>query len=135
MEIVSFLNQDASLLSGVVVVLKFDIVQAYIRPFKSTLINILDLIFTGIFILLSVITLYLYSKTSGYDKVNIAVYVSGVLALFFVCLVIVFHLHIVVKRTKWYNSLPVIQAKFNLKDNWKSLSQSFLTESKNWQFR
>ena len=57
---------------------------------------------------------------------NIAVYVLGVLALFFVCLVIVFHLHIVVKQTKWYNtSLPVIQAKFNLKDNWKSLSQSF----------
>jgi len=64
---------EALLLSNIIVVLVFAIWQAYIRPFKNTLINILDLIFMGIFILLSIITLYLYPSTSGYDKVNIAV--------------------------------------------------------------
>ena len=61
-EIVSvlFSDQEILLVLSVIVVLAFAIVQVYTFPFKNALINIMDLMFTGIFILLSVVTLYLY---------------------------------------------------------------------------
>ena len=121
---VLFSYQEASLLSGVVVVLAFAIVQAYIHPFKNTLINVLDLMFTGIFTLLSVITLYLYPTTSGYDEVNIGVNILGFVAFFLFCLVIVFHIHNVVKHTKWYNRVvSALEMKFNVKEKWNHFSQ------------
>ncbi|XP_065915059.1 uncharacterized protein [Dysidea avara] len=132
MESVLFSYQEASLLSGVVVVLAFAIVQAYIHPFKNTLINVLDLTFTGIFILLSVITLYLYPSTSGYDEVNIAVNVLGFVAFFFFLVVIVFHIHNAVKHTKWYNRVvSVLQERLKLKEKWEYL---FPSETKDLEF-
>ena len=125
MESVLFSYQEASLLSGVVVVLAFAIVQAYIHPFKNTLVNILDLTFTGIFILLSVITLYLYPSTSGYDKVNIAVYVLVLVAFFFFLVVIAVHVHNAVKHTRWYNhAIFVVDKKLKVKEKWEYLFSS-----------
>ena len=133
-EIVSvlFSDQETSLLLSVVVVSAFAIVQVYIFPFKSTLINILDLVFTGIFILLSMIIVYLSPSTSGYKKVNIAVNVLGSVAFFFACLVIVFHVHNVVKQTKWYNrAVPALEMKFNLKKRWNHSSQNTVHQENN----
>ena len=95
--------QEALLLSVVIAVLAFAIVQAYIRPFKNTIINILDLIFMGIFILLSVITLYIYPSTSSYAEVNIAVKVLGSVAFVLFCFVLVFHVHNIIKKTDRYS--------------------------------
>ena len=132
MESVLFSYQEASLLSGVVVVLAFAIVQAYIHPFKNTLINVLDLTFTGIFILLSVITLYLYPSTSGYDEVNIAVNVLGFVAFSFFLIVIAFHIHNVIKHTKWYNRVvTVLQTRLKLKEKWEYL---FPSDNKDLEF-
>ncbi|XP_065893656.1 uncharacterized protein [Dysidea avara] len=94
--------QEALLLSVVIAVLAFAIVQAYIRPFKNTIINILDLIFMGIFILLSVITLYIYPSSSGYAEVNIAVNVLGSVAFVLFCFVLVFHVYNIIKKTARY---------------------------------
>ena len=93
MESVLFTYQEASLYSNVLAILAFAILQAYIHPFKNVLINILDLTFTGIFIVLSVTSLYLYPSRSGYHEVNIAVNNLGFVAFFFFCLVIMFHVH------------------------------------------
>jgi len=132
MESALFSYQEASLLSGVVVVLAFAIVQAYIHPFKNTLINVLDLTFTGIFILLSVITLYLYPSTSGYDEVNIAVNVLGFVAFSFFLIVIAFHIHNVIKHTKWYNRVvSVLQTRLKLKEKWEYL---FPSDNKDLEF-
>jgi len=103
MESVLFTYQESLLYSNVLAVFTFTVVQAYIRPFKNTLINILDLIFTSIFILLSVTSLYLYPMTSGYHEVSIAVNVLGFVAFFFFLVVIVFHIHNAIKHNKWYN--------------------------------
>ncbi|XP_065913461.1 uncharacterized protein [Dysidea avara] len=136
-EIVSvlFSDQETSLLLSVVVVSAFAIVQVYIFPFKSTLINILDLVFTGIFILLSVIIVYLSPSTSGYKNVNIAVDILGSIAFFFTCLVIIFHIHNVVKHTKWYNRVvPALEMKFNLKKRWNRFSQNTVHQENNLAF-
>ncbi|XP_065913753.1 uncharacterized protein [Dysidea avara] len=115
MESVLFTYQESLLYSNVLAVLAFAIVQAYIRPFKSTLINILDLIFTGIFILLSVTSLYLYPSTSGYHEVNIAVNVLGFVAFFFFLIVILFHIHNAAKNTRWYDHVvSFLQVKFKV---------------------
>ena len=56
----SSLSSNQLLLSGVIVILLFALMQAYIHPFKSTLNDTLDLIFMGLFIVLSIVVLYLY---------------------------------------------------------------------------
>jgi len=127
MESVLFSKQEVSLLSGVIVVLVFAIVQAYIRPFKNTLINILDLTFTGIFILLSVIALYLYPSVYGYEKVSKAVNVLGFVAFFFICLVVMFHIHTAVQHVKWYkNTVSILQMKL---ERWNCFSYN----TANWE--
>ena len=102
MESIIFSYQDASLLSSIAVILAFTIVQAYVNPFKQAIINILDLLFMSIFIVLSVITLYVYPTTSGYKRASIAVDVLGFVAFLFACLVIAFHINDAVKQTKLY---------------------------------
>ena len=102
MESIIFSYQEALLLTSIVVILAFTIVQAYIHPFKNTMVNVLDLLFMSIFIMLSVITLYLYPTTSGYERVNIVINVLGYVAFFIVCLVIGFHINNAVKQTRWY---------------------------------
>ena len=133
MESVLFSNQEASLLSGVVVVLAFAIVQAYIHPFKNTLINVLDLTFTGIFILLSVITLYLYPSN---DEVNIAVKVLGFLAFSLFLVAVVFHLHDAVKHTKWYERIiSFLLPKFRVKEKWEIFFLNSIRHKENRTFQ
>ena len=92
----------------------FAIIQAYIHPFKSTMINFLDLIFEEIFLLMSALTLYFYPSMNGYDDVNIVVTVFGYCAFLLFCLLILHQLHNTVKQKKsWYNIMAkIIQEKY-----------------------
>ena len=108
MEAIIVLNREALLLSGIFVVAAFITLQAYIHPFKNTLVSILDLIFMELFVALSLISLYLYPK---YDSVNIAVNVFGYTAFLVFCLVLVYHIHNIFKYTRWFVSINVVLAK------------------------
>ena len=117
-ESIIFTHQEAQLLSGTTVLFMFVMVQAYIQPFKNVIINLLDLLFMGIFILLSMITLYLYPSTSGYDDVNSAVNISYA-AFFLFCLVVCYHIHIALKQFTWYGrSIKTLMTKSKMGD-WK----------------
>ena len=105
MESIIFSYEESLLLSSIVVIFALTVMQAYVNPFKQTLINILDLLFMSIFIVLSVITLYLYPSDSGYERVNIATNVLGYVAFFITCLVVAFHINNVVKHTKYYKRI------------------------------
>jgi len=83
----------------------FAIIQAYIHPFKNTIINLLDLIFMEIFLLLSALTLYFYPSENGYDDVNIVVTVFGYCAFLLFCLLILHQLHAILKGKKMYNKM------------------------------
>ena len=104
METVIFADIEALLLSSITVVGIFTIVQAYIRPFKSSLINILDLTFTGIFLLMSSIVLYLNPTSNGYQRSDIVVYCLGYVAFLLFCVVIIYHIRYVSKKYSWYIS-------------------------------
>ena len=121
MESFLFSYQDSLLLSGVVVVLLFALIQAYVHPFKNTIINGLDLIFMGIFIALANATLYLYPNTSGHEE-STAVNVCGGVAFFLFCLIIMFHLHNALgKYTVYSKCTESLKTKFNIKGimtNW-----------------
>ena len=118
MESIIFSYQEALLLSGATVLFAFAMVQAYIHPFKNTLINLLDLLFMGLFILLSMITLYLYPSTSGYDEVNTAVNIVYIAFLLF-CLIVGYHIHAALKSFAWYGrTTKKMMDKSNMK-NWK----------------
>ena len=118
-----FLNREALLLSGILVIIAFITMQSYIRPFKNTLVNMLDLIFMEIFVMLSVAGLYVYPN---YEYVNIAVKVFGYLAFLIFCLVILYHIHYVLKYADWYIRITVfltkklndIKGKWNLFPNY-----------------
>ena len=123
MESVIFSYQEALLLSGATVLFAFVIVQAYIQPFKNTIINLLDLLFMGLFILLSMITLYLYPSTSGYNEVNVAVNIAYA-AFFLFCLIMGYHVHTSLKTLAWYGkATEAMMAKSKI-NNWKT-SQNF----------
>ena len=107
-ESIIFAYQEALLLSTIVVVVISAILQAYIRPFKNPIINMLDLSLTGIFILLSVITLYSYPSTYGYGTVSIAVNILGSMVFFLICLVILGHINNVVNHAKWHKKATLI---------------------------
>ena len=118
MESIIFSYQEAQLLSGITVLFVFVVVQAYIQPFKNMIINLLDLLFMGIFILLSMITLYLYPSTSGYDEVNSAVNISYA-AFFLFCLVACYHIHTALKQFAWYGrATKTLMTKSKMED-WK----------------
>ena len=63
MEAIIFTYREALLLSSIAVVAFYTIVQASFGPFKDKLINFLDLIFMGIFLLLDTVALYIYPST------------------------------------------------------------------------
>ncbi|XP_065914461.1 uncharacterized protein [Dysidea avara] len=102
METVIFDDKEALLLSSVIVVGSFAIAQAYIRPFKSTIVNCVDLTFTTIFLLLSSTTLYFHPTMNGYDKVDVTVYVLGYFAFIVFCFVVVYQINEVSKKSYWY---------------------------------
>jgi len=107
METIIFDDEEALLLSNLVVVGTFAIVQAYVRPFKETVVNCSDLTFTAIFLLLSSTVLYIHPTANdpdskGFDGVNIAVYIFGYIAFCLFCLVIVYHIHIASRKSYWY---------------------------------
>ena len=124
MESILFSYQNTLLLSGVVVVLLFALIQAYIHPFKNTINNTLDLMFMGIFIVLSIVVLYLYPNSSNHEEF-IAVNVLGSVAFLFFCLIIIFHLHDAIKHFAWYSKfIEAVETRFNfikVKKNWNSL--------------
>ena len=102
METIIFADIEALLLSSITVVGTFSIFQAYIRPFKDNFINIMDLAFTGNFLLLSSIVLYLNPTVNGYKDSDIVVNVLGIVAFLMFCVVIVYHIHFVSKKYAWY---------------------------------
>ena len=135
MESVIMSYQDALLLSGAMVLFVFIVVQAYIQPFKNTVINLLDLLFMGLFILLSMITLYLYNSTSSYDKVNSAVNISYV-AFFLFCMVVCYHIHTALKYFTWYGKATNTLMRKSKMKNWKinrHLSLSTTASSVNYK--
>ena len=114
MESVLFSYQDSLLLSGVVVILLFTIIQAYIQPFKNRVNNILDLLFMGIFITLAIVILYLYPNASGIEE-NIAVNVLGGAAFLLLCLIILIHLHNTLLHFMWYSKFTeTFKSKYNI---------------------
>ena len=124
MESLLFSYQDSLLLSGVLAVLLFAFIQAYIHPFKNTINNILDLMFMVIFIALSSVILYLYPSTSGKEE-NITVNIFGSMAFVLFCFITIFHLHNAIMQFVWYlKFIDALKAKFNIKNigrNWNSL--------------
>ena len=116
MESVLFSYQDALLLSGVVAILLFAFVQAYIHPYKSTINNTLDLMFMGIFIILATVILYLYPNTSGHQEC-VAVNILGGVAFLLFCVIVIFHLYDTVTHLTWYSKLiDGLKIKFNTKN-------------------
>ena len=115
MESIVFSYQNSLLLSGVLVVLFFAFVQAYIHPFKNKINNILDLMFMGIFITLAIVILYLYPNASHHmHKENIAVNILGSVAFILFCFIIIFHLHDALMHFTWYSKLTEpLKTKFN----------------------
>ena len=90
-EAVIFSDPEILLLSGIFGVGFFAFIQAYILPFKSVLANVLDLTFVGIYLTLSIVALYLFPSSNGYDRVSIAVNALGYLAFLLACFVILYH--------------------------------------------
>jgi len=99
MEAVIFNDREALLVSSITVVGFFALVQSYIRPFKNKVSNLLDITFMGIFLLLSVVVLYIYPSTNGFDDVNIAVTVMGYVGFIFFLLVILCHVFHITKHS------------------------------------
>ena len=124
MESLLFSYQDSLLLSGVLAVLLFAFIQAYIHPFKNTINNILDLMFMVIFIALSSVILYLYPSTSGKEE-NITVNIFGSMAFVLFCFITIFYLHNAIMQFVWYlKFIDALKAKFNIKNirsNWNPL--------------
>ena len=117
MESILFSYQNALLLSGLVVILLFTIIQAYMHPFKNKSNNILDLIFMGIFITLAIVILYLYPDTSG-DEVNISVNILGGLAFLLLCFITIFHTHdTLLNFTPYSNFNEAFKKKFSVQIN------------------
>ena len=105
MESVLFSNQNSLLLSAVLAVLLFTIIQAYIRPFKKSITNTLDLMFMGIFIILGIVILYLHPDTSNKkDDMYITVNILGGAAFLLFCVIIFIHLHDALMHLTWYSS-------------------------------
>ena len=116
MESVLFSYQDSLLLSGVVAVLLFTIIQAYVHPFKNTINNTIDLMFMGIFIILATVTLYLYPSTSGHEE-YVAVNILGGVAFLLFCVIIIFHLSDAVMHLTWYSKfIECFKIQFNMKN-------------------
>ena len=124
MESILLSYQNSLLLSGVVVILLFTLMQACIHPFKSTLNNTLDLMFMGLFITLAIVVLYLYPNTSGNEQ-YIAVNILGGVAFLLFCFIIIFHLHDALMHFTCYLKLTeALKTKFNvkkLKESWNPL--------------
>ena len=100
---------EALLLSSITVVGTFTIIQAYIRPYKSNFINILDLTFTAIFLLMSSIVFYLNPTANGCKRTDIVVYCLGYVAFLLFCVVVIFHVHLISKKYGWYiNALHLL---------------------------
>ena len=115
MESILFSYQDTVLLSGVIVILLFVLMQAYIHPFKSTINNMLDLMFMVIFIALSTVILYLYPDTPGNKKL-IAISIFGGVAFLLLCFIIIIHLHDMLMHFSQYSKfIETLQAKFHMK--------------------
>ena len=118
MEAVISDDKETVLLSSIVVVGTFAFIQASVFPFRNKLINIMDLIFTGIFLLLSSIVLYFHPNVNGYRKVNIAVNVLGYTSFVVFCVIIVYHIYHATKGFsccfKFFSTVNRLRLKFEM---------------------
>ena len=130
MESIIFSYKESLLLSSIVVIFALTVMQAYVNPFKQTSINILDLLFMSIFIVLSMITVYLYPTDSGYERVNIAVNVLGYVSFSITCLVVAFHINDAVKHTKWYKRIFSECIQSDVKETFSKLQHFKQSDSK-----
>ena len=124
MESILYSYRRSLLLSVVMVVLLFTLIQAYIHPFKNTINNILDLMFMEIFITLSVVVFYLYPSIPGH-KEFIAANILGGMAFLLFCLIVLFHVYDALMHFTYCSRLSeTIKNKFNVKTingNWNPL--------------
>ena len=115
------LYQDFLLLSGVVVILLFALMQACIQPYKNKINNNLDLMFMVIFITLATVILYLNPNATGNEQ-YIAVHILGGVAFLLFCFIIIFHLHDALMHFTCYLKLiEDLKTKFNMKESWNPL--------------
>ena len=101
MEAVIFSYPESLLLSSIIVVGIFMFAQGYIHPYKTTLNNITDLIFMGIFFIIATVSLYFYPSKYGYEEVNIVVKVFGYLSFVIFCLIVLYHCYYVTRHKRW----------------------------------
>ena len=121
MESALYSYQDSLLLSGVIVILLFALMQACIHPYKNRINNIMDLMFMGVFITLAIVILYLHPNTTG-DEQYIAVNILGGVAFLLFCFIIIFHLHDALMHFTCYLKLTkALKTKFNMKESWNPL--------------
>ena len=110
---VAFESPETVLAVSIVIIGMFTLVQAYICPYKSRLINTLDLIFMEIFLLLGVLSLFFsfINSTSNYDNVDITVTVFGYCSFLLFLLLIVYHIYNISKEKKWFTPIAGIFSK------------------------
>ena len=121
MEVILHSYQGPLLLSGVIVILLFVLMQAYIHPYNNRINNSLDLMFMGIFITLATVVLYLYPNTTS-NKQYIAVHILGGVAFLLFCFIIIFHLHDALMHfTRYLKLIEDLKTKFNMKESWNPL--------------
>ena len=115
MESILFSYQSSLLLSGLIVIIIFTVIQACIHPFKNRINNALDLMFMEIFIILATVILYLYPNTLDYKRI-IAVNTLGFMAFFLFCLITICHFHKAIMHLTWYSKfIEALKTKFNTK--------------------
>ena len=131
MESILFSYQDSLLLSGVIVILLFVLMQAYIHPFKNTINNMLDLMFMVVFFALSTIVLYLHPDTPGHKKF-IAISIFGGIAFLLFCFIIICHLHDALMHFSQYSKFTeTLQAKFHMKKSNKNWNLTCFISTEN----
>ena len=101
MEAVIFSFPESLLLSSIIVVGVFMFAQGYIHPYKTTLNNITDLVFMGLFFIIATVSLFFYPSVNGYEKVTINVKVCGYVSFVVFCLVVLYHCYYVTRHKHW----------------------------------
>ena len=95
-------QQRDCLISCLVAVGTFTFIQASVFPFKNKLINILDLLFSGIFLPLSSVVLCTSIQVLMVTKEQLAVRVFGYSSFAVFCVVILYHIYRATKGSSCY---------------------------------
>jgi len=95
-------NKETVLVSCLMAVGTFAFIQASVFPFKNKLINILDLLFSGIFLPLSSVVLCTSIQVLMVTKEQLAVRVFGYSSFAVFCVVILYHIYRATKGSSCY---------------------------------